>query len=210
MVVLRRFLLSALLVGFALPLSSCATLGVSILGAGAGMLADRSIDHILKSTVSKTFPATLEETRMATLRSIQEMDLTLKEFERTESGYSVTGQANNRSVEIELEQVSTQITRMRVDVKRNFFLRDRSTADAIVAQTEMTLSQIKPADRSTPIASKSRPQAPTAEILRTSYDLYAGSSAGRGTPAQQDRNQPDVIKHGTPIFFSHQQVSYFP
>ena len=131
-----------------LSLSGCATLGMSILGAGAGMIADRSVDHILKSTASKTFPVPLEEARAAMLYSITQMELVVGSFDRTETGYAVHGLANNRRVEIELEQLSAQVTRMRVDVKRNFFWRDRATADSIVEQTEWILSQMKQANQS--------------------------------------------------------------
>jgi len=163
---LKRLLLFVLFVVIVLPLTGCA-LGVTMLGAGAGMLADRSFDHILTSSVSKTFPVALEEARVATLKSVHEMDLSVENFERTESGYLLTGQTENRRVEIDLEQVSAQATRMRVDVKRNFFWRDRATADAIVAQTESAIAQIKLAGRSPFTNTKYRAQVPTAEILRT-------------------------------------------
>jgi hypothetical protein len=154
---MRRFLLSLALVGMLLPLSGCAV-GLSLLGAGAGMLADRSMDHILTSTASKTFPVPLEEARTAMLHSITQMELVVDSFDRTESGYAVHGLANNRRVEIELEQLSAQVTRMRVDVKRNFFQRDRATADSIVEQTEWILSQINQADQPASAALKSPPR----------------------------------------------------
>ena len=156
------------------------------------MIADRSVDHILKSTVDKSFPVPLEETRAATLQSIQQMELSVETFDRTESGYLVSGKAKGWRVEIELEQVGAQVTRMQVDVKRNFFRRDRATADAIVSETERALAQIKLASRPAPAtksAAKGRPWVPTAEILRAHYWPPSKQSApGRVAPAPRDRH----------------------
>lgn len=139
---MKQRLLPLALLGLAFHLSGCAA-AIPILGVGAGMFADRGVDHILKSTADKTFPAPLEEVRAAMLQSFHRMELVVESDERTEGGYAVTGQAHGRRVEIELEQVGGQFTYMRVQVKRNFFWRDRATADALVAATDSTLAQVR-------------------------------------------------------------------
>ena len=63
--VMKRLLPLALL-ALAFHLSGCAAV-IPLLGAGAGMFADRQVDHILESTASKTFAAPLEEVRSAML-----------------------------------------------------------------------------------------------------------------------------------------------
>jgi hypothetical protein len=152
------------------------------------MLADRSMDHILTSTASKTFPVPLEEARAATMYSISQLELVVHTLDRTESGYTVVGLANNRRVEIELEQVSTQATRMRVDVKRNFFQRDRATADSIVEQTEWMLSQMNQADQPASAALKSPPRVP---IRASRRQVNAVNIDASGIPADSVRATTD-------------------
>jgi hypothetical protein len=47
--------------------------------------------------------------------------------------------AGDRTVEIEIDRLTSKTSRMRVNVKRGWFLRDRATATEIIAQTERTL-----------------------------------------------------------------------
>ena len=162
----RLFLISALF-GLVLFLSSCAAVGVSLLGAGASLMADQGMGHITSSRVEKTFPMPLEGVRAATIQSVSQMDLTIDSVDRTEPGYLITGRAPNRRVEIQLERVSDRATRMQVDVKRSFFQRDRATATAIVEQTEWTLSQAKFAQNGHWLGQSAR--VPTAEVLRAYY-----------------------------------------
>ena len=97
----QRLLVLALL-GIFFQLSGCAV-AIPLLGAGAGMFADRGLVHIMESIASKTFPAPLEEVRVALLQSFHRMELVVESDERTDSGYAVTGQAHDRRVEIALE-----------------------------------------------------------------------------------------------------------
>lgn len=137
---MKRLLPLALL-GLAFYLSGCAAV-IPLLGAGAGMFADRQVDHILDSTASKTFAAPLDEVRTAMFQSFYRMELTIDSDERTETGYALTGKTRDRHVEIELEVVG-QFTYMEARVKRNFFRRDRATAAALVLDTESILTQVR-------------------------------------------------------------------
>jgi len=138
---MKRLLPLALL-ALAFHLSGCAAV-IPLLGAGAGMFADRQVDHILESTASKTFAAPLEEVRSAMFQSFSRMELAVDSDERTETGYALTGKTRDRRVEIELEQVGGQFTYMQAKVKRNFFWRDRATATALVLDTESILTQVR-------------------------------------------------------------------
>src|SRR3972149_5258422 len=165
--VMKRLFFILVLFGTLLSLSSCAAVGISLLGAGASLVADQGVGHITSSRFKKTFPMPLEGVRAAAIQSVSQMDLTIDSVDRTELGYLITGTAPNRRLEIELEWVSDRVTHMQVDVKRSFFRRDRATATAIVEQTEWTLSQAKFAQNGSRFGQT--PRVPTAEILRAYY-----------------------------------------
>jgi hypothetical protein len=53
----------------------------------------------------------------------------------TEQGKALRAFADNREIEIELERINAQTTRVRTVAKQGLFLRDRATADEIIHQT---------------------------------------------------------------------------
>src|SRR3972149_5324499 len=67
------------------------------------------------------------------------MDITVTEEEATESGRTIVASAGDRTIEIELDRLTTRTSRMRVVAKRPWFFRDRATAEEIIIQIESTL-----------------------------------------------------------------------
>jgi hypothetical protein len=118
------------------------------------------------------------------------MELVVESDEWTDSGYAVTGQAHDRRVEIALEQVGGQFTYMRVEVKRNFFRRDRATAEALVAETESTLAQVKLASQNG-ASRRSLPRVSMADILRP-------VALARPAWSPSSRSRSDTLRSGPP------------
>ena len=119
--------------------SGCAAIGLTLMGAGAGTAAGSGVSYTLDSIAYKTFAASEEGLRAATLKTLKRMDLRVKENQRTEAGTQIVAEASDRTVEIELDHVTTKTSRMRVNVKQGWFFRDRATATEIILQTERTL-----------------------------------------------------------------------
>jgi len=67
------------------------------------------------------------------------MDIDVEENRPTESGRKIVAVASDRAIEIELDRLTSQTTRMRVNVKQGWFFKDRATATEIIIQTERTL-----------------------------------------------------------------------
>lgn len=63
----------------------------------------------------------------------------VKENQPTESGRRLVAIAGDRTIEIELDWLTAQTTRMRVNAKQGTFFKDRATAAEIIVQTERTL-----------------------------------------------------------------------
>ena len=54
-------------------------------------------------------------------------------------GKALAATGNDREIEVELEVISSNATRMRTVAKQGFFLKDRATATEIILQTEKVL-----------------------------------------------------------------------
>jgi hypothetical protein len=118
-----RVLIAAALV---LGLQGCAGVGV---GASAG------IDYTVNGVAYQTFTAGHDQLRSAVLTTLRRMAITVKTDDSTDEGRKIVAEAIDRSVEIELERLTTKATRMRVVVKQGFFFRDRATAGEILTKT---------------------------------------------------------------------------
>ena len=135
----RRFvILLALLIGSAIEVG-CAAVGLTLLGVGAGISGGTGLSYTLDSIAYKTFTVPEDGLRTATLKSLKRMDMKVNENQSTDSGRRIVAEAGDRTVEIELDRLTTKTSRMRVTVKQGWFFKDRATAAEIVVQTEHTL-----------------------------------------------------------------------
>src|SRR5262249_40939742 len=111
-----------------------------LLGSAAGVGAGAETGYLMDSVVYKTFTVPLAALTEATVMTLERMDITIVDTETTETGQTLTATAGDRTIEIEFDTLTAQTTRMRVVAKRNWFLRDRTTATEIIVQTDRTLS----------------------------------------------------------------------
>jgi len=119
--------------------AGCAAAGLTLLGVGAGVSAGTGVSYTLDSIAYKTFTGPEEGLRAATLKTLKRMDIEVEENQPTESGRKIVAVAGDRAIEIELDRLTSQTTRMRVNVKQGWFFKDRATATEIIIQTERTL-----------------------------------------------------------------------
>ncbi len=117
----------------------CAAVGLTLFGVGAGVAGGTGVSYTLDSIAYKTFTASEEQLRAATVKTLRRMAMDLKDNQATESGRQLTATAGDRTVEIELDRITARTSRMRVNVKQGWFFKDRATATEIIVQTERTL-----------------------------------------------------------------------
>lgn len=117
----------------------CAAAGLTLFGVGAGVSTGTGVSYTLDSIAYKTFPASDDELRAATLKTLKRMDMAVKDNHATDTGRQIVAQAGKRTVDIELDRITSRTSRMRVVVKEGWFFRDRATAGEIIVQTERTL-----------------------------------------------------------------------
>jgi hypothetical protein len=120
-------------------LGGCGGVGLTLFGVGAGVSSATGVNYTLDSIAYKTFAASEAELRAATLRTLKRMAMDVTENGATETGRQIIAVAGDRTVDIELDRITSKTSRMRVNVKQGWFFRDRATAGEIIVQTEKTL-----------------------------------------------------------------------
>jgi hypothetical protein len=135
--------LGALLAWVAL-LAGCEALAVTTVGVAMGAGTGTAVSYTLDGIAYKTFTASPPKVRQATLAALRKMDFKLRPPEPPPSGEQngpksaapppilATGQ--DRQIEIDLEPLSPQTTRMRVVAKNGIFFKDKATATEIIYQ----------------------------------------------------------------------------
>lgn len=132
----------------ALGLQGCAAVGLTFLGAGAGVAAGTGTAYTLDGIAYRTFTTPVDDVRRATLTALRRMEVTLQSDMVTDEGRELVGQAADRRIEIELERLTARTTRMRVTAKHGWIFRDRATAGEIIVQTERALDDMPAVSRS--------------------------------------------------------------
>ncbi len=118
-----------------MPLAGCETVALALVGAGASSAIRYNLDGI----AGRTFTAPLAAVKSASLAALDRMGLTLDGTSRFDTGETIYARAPNRDIEIEIEPITQQATRLRVTAKGDGILYDNSTAVELVAQTEKQL-----------------------------------------------------------------------
>lgn len=114
-------------------LGGCAAVALTTLGVGMAT----GVSHTLGGIVYKTFTAPQTTVRKATMTALNRMQIQVTKTKRTGSSETITARAGDRDVEIELESLTPNTTRMNVTARKDAgILRDGATATEIILQTE--------------------------------------------------------------------------
>ena len=124
----------ALLVA-ALMLGGCETISLTLLGIGGSA----AVNHQMSSTPSRTFTAPLTRVKNASIAALRRMGIEAGEVKKIDTGEVITARVGNREIEVELESITAQTTRMRVVARNGSFFHDGATAAEVIAQTQKGL-----------------------------------------------------------------------
>lgn len=117
-------------------LSGCESLAVTALGLGAS----QAMGHTLSGISYRTFTAPITKVKHASVGALKRMGMTLDSFSKTETGEVILARAGRREVQIEIESLTANATRVRVTARDGGFFYDSSTATEIIVQTEKLLT----------------------------------------------------------------------
>ena len=112
----------------------CAAVGATAVGVGAST----GITHTLSGITYRTFSAPMPKVKSATMTAFQHMGIRVSSSSRVEGSEVIKAQAANREIQVELEPLTPNTTRMRAVAKNGLFY-DSATATEIILQTEKAL-----------------------------------------------------------------------
>ena len=124
-----------ILLVFCLLMAGCEPLAVALLGGGVSTV----LRYNLEGVAARTFTAPAASVKSASLAALQRMGLGLEGTESLEASELIRARSPNRDIEIELEPITEQLTRMRITARSTSLLYDTATAQELVQQTEKML-----------------------------------------------------------------------
>lgn len=128
------FIRPPLLIFAAVALSGCDPVSLTVFGVGTAT----GVQHTLTGIAYRTFTAPLPKVRSAVETTLARMDIKIGSKEKIENGERIKARAADRDIEIELESISPNTTRMRATARSGVFM-DAATATEIILQTEKSL-----------------------------------------------------------------------
>lgn len=129
--------IAALVVAGASALAGCVPLTITAAGVGA----TAGVTHTMGGMTYRTFTAPLPKVKGATLVALNRMGISGVKSSKEEGSETIMAKASGREIEIQLESLSPNTTRMRT-VARNGFFYDSATATEIILQTEKSLNSV--------------------------------------------------------------------
>ena len=124
---------------FAFGTSGCAAVALTPAAVGGGVAAN----HQLGGIAYRTFTAPLPRVRSAAMAALKRMSIKPDGSEKIDYGERLLAKAGDRNIEIELEALTPNTTRMRVVAKKDGgMIVDSSTAVEIITQTEKSIGTL--------------------------------------------------------------------
>lgn len=120
-----------------LALAACQPAALALLGAGATSAVRYNLDGVS----ARTFTASAQSVKSASLVALERMGIRLDSSSATETTEVIYARAARRDIEIEVEPISARATRLRVTARDDSSIfYDTATALEIVQQTEKLLA----------------------------------------------------------------------
>jgi hypothetical protein len=119
----------------AVLLSGCEPLSLTALGIGGSA----AVNHKMSSTPTRTFTVPLLKVKTASMGALKRMGIPAGEVRKVDNGEIITTRIGKREIEVELESLTANTTRMRVVARDGSLFYDGATASEIIVQTEKVL-----------------------------------------------------------------------
>jgi hypothetical protein len=131
--VMKRTTAVVVLALASMSLGGCAAVGLTALGVGMAT----GVGHTLGGMVYKTFTAPQAQVKRAAQGALGRMQVKVVKMERDGSIETIHAKAGDRDIDIVLESLTPNTTRMKVTARQNGgILSDGATATEVILQTE--------------------------------------------------------------------------
>ena len=119
-------------------LSGCIPAAITVAGLGGST----AISHTLNGITFRTFSLPSQKVKSATYVALNRMGIKVVGNPKSEKANLdiIQAKTTERDIEIQLEAISNQTTRMRVTAKSNGLFYDSATSTEIILQTEKVLA----------------------------------------------------------------------
>jgi|AP12_2_1047962.scaffolds.fasta_scaffold214625_1 hypothetical protein len=129
MIVFRKYF-----VVFLLPLLSGCT-AMALTGAGVGA------SYTLSNVAYRSFSSSGDQVHQATIAALKKMDIKIIDDSKSEDGRIITATTKELDIVINLEEVTTKTTQVKVDARKRVVLKDKATAAEIINQVGKILGE---------------------------------------------------------------------
>ncbi|MBS0337273.1 MAG: DUF3568 family protein [Proteobacteria bacterium] len=116
-------------------LCGCEPLALTAFGVGASA----GVQHTLSGVTYRTFTAPSPRVKAAALSALGRMGIKVDSTEKMAGGELIKASTPDRQIEVEIERISANTTRLRAVAKQPGLLYDSATATEIILQTEKIL-----------------------------------------------------------------------
>lgn len=119
---------------FLLPLLSGCT-AMALTGAGVG------VSYTLSNVAYRSFSSPVGRVHHATIDALKKMDITVINDSKSEDGRTITAATKELDIVINLEEVTSKTTQVKVDAREKVVLKDKATAAEIINQVGKILGE---------------------------------------------------------------------
>jgi len=129
MIVFRKYIA----VFFFLLLSGCTA--VALTGAGVG------VSYTLSNVAYRSFSSPGDQVHNATVDALKKMGIKIVDDNKSENGRTILATTNELDIVIDLEEVTSKTTQIKVDARKRVVLKDKATAAEIINQVGKILGE---------------------------------------------------------------------
>lgn len=127
----------AVILALGAGITGCQSLAITTFAIGAST----GVQHTIHGVGYRTFTAPSSTVTAAAIAALDGMGITVKSRKSTASGDVIKAATPDRSIELEVERISPNSTRLRAVATHYVVLRDGATAHEIILQTERMLDR---------------------------------------------------------------------
>ena len=116
-------------------MTGCMPLGVTALGVGGST----AVSHTLNGITYRTFTASSGKVKHAALAALNRMEIKIVSTTKQDKTEILNATASGRTIQVQLEPLTSNTTRMRVTATNGGLIYDSATATEIILQTERVM-----------------------------------------------------------------------
>ena len=103
--------------------------------------ADVGVSYTLSNAAYRSFSYPVDRVHDATIAALKKMGIMIDDDASSESGVTITAETRELDIVINLEKITSKTTQVKVDARKNFFLKDKATAAEIINQVGKILGE---------------------------------------------------------------------